>query len=337
MDKPALDGITVEITNQCQLRCAICGIGGESARQLITAKDFVLMMERLQERFSLQWVSVTGGEPFLHPGLREILRYLARLKLERKLESFGVYTNGVATRRIQALLTKERRYLSGMRIGISLDGMQEAHDRRRGRGSFRKTTETLNWLSRECGGAFDLEVKFTAGTDNIDQMLAVYRFAVGLGATFSPKLLESGVGAYYHRQGSDPESLLLPAGNPDALRQIRALMREDIERRCKALDLKGLKVLLALVRDGKKVIRCCRTPGRCLFVTSCGKVYPCLYMAPAGTIYAPDFPGKDFFRRRQKQIVSAETALCPRCVAYHGFMKDFNFDPASGNVFQPGS
>lgn len=332
MDKLKLDGITIEITNHCQLKCAICGIGGEAARQQIAADDFVLMMDRLQQRFDLQWVSVTGGEPFLHPQLREILRSLARLKLKQKLESFGIYTNGTATRKIQALLTQERKYLSGMRIGISLDGLQLAHDRRRGRGSYCKTMATLNWLSRECAGIYDLEIKFTVGMDNVADMLNVYRLATSLGARFSPKLLESGVSAYYHRHQDGAASLVLPWGNEECLFQIRSVMREDIQSRRKAVDLKALKVLLCLVRDGQRVIRHCRTPERCLFVTSSGKVYPCLYMASAGTIYTSDFPGEDFFKERQKQIATGEIGECPRCFAYHGFMKDFNFEPDLGNL-----
>jgi MoaA/NifB/PqqE/SkfB family radical SAM enzyme len=332
MDKLQLDGITIEITNHCQLKCAICGIGGEVSRQQIAADDFVLMMDRLQERFDLQWVSVTGGEPFLHPQLREILRYLARLKLQRRLESFGLYTNGVATQKIQTLLAQDRKFLSGMRIGVSLDGLQRAHDRRRGRGSYCKTMATLNWLSRECAGVYDLEVKFTVGTDNVGEMLHVYRLANALGARFSPKLLESGVGAYYHRHEDGSGPLVLPWGDEECLTQIRSVMREDIESRRKAVDLKALKVLLCLVRDGERIIRRCRTPERCLFVTSCGKVYPCLYMAPAGTIYSSDFPGEDFFKERQKQIATGKNGKCSRCFAYHGFMKDFNFDPDLGNL-----
>lgn len=110
-----------EITRRCNLRCVHCGsyCGERSPRELSPAQ--IEVTARGLAALGCQHVHVTGGEPLLHPQWDDLCRVCARFGLRASL-----ITNGT-------LLDNERldRALdAGVKaIGISIDGMQETHDR----------------------------------------------------------------------------------------------------------------------------------------------------------------------------------------------------------------
>jgi MoaA/NifB/PqqE/SkfB family radical SAM enzyme len=321
--KPILKDITVEVTNRCQLHCRACGIWREEKLHEISAPRFVRMMEGLLKAYRVESVSITGGEPFLHHGLSGILRSLALLKARRRITGFGVYTNGACVEAVQALLRREKAALKGMDVGVSVDGGEAVHDLLRGKGAYAKTLRSLEFLAEECSEEVSLELKFTISRINYAQIAHVYALSRRLGARFSPKIMEEGVSSYYHRQGSREIGGLLPLTGRMRM-AVRRQLLEMISDGAEGLDVPMVEAVLGLLDGGRDRILACATPQKSLFITSRGDVYPCLYM-PAACCVGQDGsvpPQLDLARKALSRL--ARKGDCPRCFAYHGFLKSYN-------------
>jgi MoaA/NifB/PqqE/SkfB family radical SAM enzyme len=106
-----LDFVWLELTGQCQLRCAHCyassGPGGD--RGTMSTADWRRVIDQAAE-LGLRRVQLVGGEPTLHPDLPELVRHA----LQRGLE-VEVYTNLV---RVTAALWQVYS-LPGVRLATS--------------------------------------------------------------------------------------------------------------------------------------------------------------------------------------------------------------------------
>jgi MoaA/NifB/PqqE/SkfB family radical SAM enzyme len=86
----------------------------------------------------VSWVLVRGGEPFLFPGIVELLEHL-----HEKGISTSVDTNGMLLKRFTADLVR----LGDISFTVSVDGPEEVHDAVRGvKGCFRRIEEGLTLL-----------------------------------------------------------------------------------------------------------------------------------------------------------------------------------------------
>jgi len=71
------DKIRILVTNKCNYRCAFCHNEGqkkESLLQNLKLKDFKLIVDALRNE-PLSELNLSGGEPFLHPDIVEMLSY----------------------------------------------------------------------------------------------------------------------------------------------------------------------------------------------------------------------------------------------------------------------
>ncbi len=323
---PLLDDVTVEITNRCQLHCRACGIWREKTRQEIPPARFKGLMTALLKQFRVGSVSITGGEPFCHEDIGAILRHLAGLRARKDIKSFGVYTNGAMPGPIADVLKKNIRFLHGMTVGISIDGNEEVHDRLRGKGAFARSRATLTLLASRYAGILLPEVKFTLSADNYTMMAGVHDLARSLGASFSPKIIEAGVGAYYHRERTPAVaamSVLTPAMVTAVRRQGRDILNKAARDKGRGVDAVMMQLFLQLL-SGKAARRPCLTPGRCLFITSNGAIHPCLYLPSAGKLRSDGAFPPEFAKARAARAECGLKRECPGCFAYHGYMKRFN-------------
>ena len=79
--------ITIEITSQCNLRCIHC-YHPDHKIQYLDKQNIVEVVKQFKE-LGLSYVTLTGGEPLMHPDLFEIIRELKRLNV-----FIDIYTNG---------------------------------------------------------------------------------------------------------------------------------------------------------------------------------------------------------------------------------------------------
>ncbi|MBF0510740.1 MAG: radical SAM protein [Candidatus Omnitrophica bacterium] len=321
--KPLLNDITIEITNRCQLRCGHCGIWTEKTLHEMTASFVARLMQAFLERYTLNFVSITGGEPFLNKNCGRILELLSVLYRQGKITGFGVYTNAAFFESIRKVFSTCEQDLSGLHVGISLDGSPHIHDRIRGKGAFQKTLKTMEWLSKNFGHQIILELKFTVNRVNFKEIGYVYELAKRLNARFSPKIMESGVSAYYHRQDM-PQAKSLAMLTPMMIQEVNEQITKILKEGSKGVDVPMLKALLVLLSKSKSCIHQCLTPEKSLFINAYREVYPCLYWPSAGKVSLSGQLPKKLDLKREAYAEKARKGHCPGCLAYHGFLKDFN-------------
>lgn len=119
-----VDGLTIELTRACNLRCSFCYQGTGRRADAIDGIEPV-RLRRILDGIEVRDVWLTGGEPILYRRLPSLLAYLADRGVHATLTS-----NGTLIDRARAELLVS----SGLsRLVISLDGPPAVHDRRRGR------------------------------------------------------------------------------------------------------------------------------------------------------------------------------------------------------------
>jgi radical SAM protein with 4Fe4S-binding SPASM domain len=140
--EPSLRYLELQITDVCNLRCKHCYIGDAGHNELtpMQVNNVLREFEMLQ---GLR-VLITGGEPLVHKHFHEINEMLPDFFIRKAL-----FTNGV-------LLTKERlKELKVDEIQVSVDGLEPAHDRIRGAGTFK---HSLKAIQNALDAGFDVSV-----------------------------------------------------------------------------------------------------------------------------------------------------------------------------------
>jgi len=175
------------ITDVCNLRCQHCDIW-RLPKEMINI-DFVDRLlddpivqksyDCYKEAFD---ISLGGGEPFAHPQLQDIVDRINQ-KYPRTLKCFS--TNGVLTKQIYRFL--KRNLSLNIKLNISLDGLEDTHDKIRGvKGSFKKVIQTIRVIKRSFPQQA-IELKMTIMRDNYTEINDVYNLSKQLGCAFSCK------------------------------------------------------------------------------------------------------------------------------------------------------
>jgi radical SAM protein with 4Fe4S-binding SPASM domain len=129
---PSLRYLELQITNKCNLRCKHCFINpAERNINELSVKRIKNILKEFEQMQGLR-VLITGGEPFLHSKFEQINEMLPQFFLRKVL-----FTNGI-------LLNKEKiKRLNVDEIQISIDGLEDAHDSLRGKGTYRSAMKAV--------------------------------------------------------------------------------------------------------------------------------------------------------------------------------------------------
>ena len=132
----------------CNLRCANCYIesspSNDALAYLLPAEAAAFLDEVERDRLPLREVGFTGGEPFMNPGLPDMLRDALR----RGFRCL-VLTNAMRPmlRHAAALAAIQAAHPGQLTLRVSLDHYAAPlHAAERGAGSFAKTLHGLAWL-----------------------------------------------------------------------------------------------------------------------------------------------------------------------------------------------
>lgn len=120
-------------------------------------------------------VSFTGGEPFLRRDLKDIIT--SALYRCKGLDVISVNTNGFLPDEViktaEAIL--KNNVLKGLFFSISLDGIEEIHDKNRGMsGAFRRATETFDRLKDIGDKRLAVHYEYTISKDNIGNLKRLF-------------------------------------------------------------------------------------------------------------------------------------------------------------------
>ena len=132
----------LQITERCNLHCAHCFISaGNYGETMPVGIIRNVVIQKLKECRVIS-VTLTGGEPFTHPDIVEIVSLLRNAGIR-----VGICTNGtlISQDKIKSLAK-----IGNVHLNVSLDGFRpESHGKFRGdRNSFIKTIEAIRCLSR---------------------------------------------------------------------------------------------------------------------------------------------------------------------------------------------
>ncbi len=145
------------LIRRCNLTCKHCysiSADKDFAGELTTDEVFRVMDDL--KRFKVPGLILSGGEPLLRPDIFDIARRAKAMRFFTALSSNGTLIDEAMTRRIAA---ENFDY-----VGISLDGLEEVHDRfRRKQGAFAASLKAIR-LCRDAG--LKVGVRFTLTKDN---------------------------------------------------------------------------------------------------------------------------------------------------------------------------
>jgi len=215
--------VLVGVTYLCNSRCNICGIwkiyqkSKDKLEEEMTLEEFETF---LKENAYLEDITVTGGEPYLRKDIYDFFMLLSDHGY-----NIGTATNALATERIKSVAKGLLENMNGKNLyefQISIDGLEDQHDRIRGvKGNFQKAISLLQWAMEEKKEFSNLvpSVSHTITGSNCGQLLRFIEFFVGLGLSpskiwFRPAQLSS---SYYRNIGMED----LPTNNDQIIKAIQ--------------------------------------------------------------------------------------------------------------------
>lgn len=258
-------------TNKCNMYCKHCyrDAGAEAEQELNTIEGKALLGEISKAGFKI--IIFSGGEPLVRPDIYELVEHATKLGLRPVLGSNGALITLEVAKRLKAAGT--------MGIGISLDSLspRKHNEFRSYEGAFR---ETINGMKncREAGLPFQIHT--TVMNWNMDEILDITDFAVGMGAV------------------AHHTFFLVPTGRGSSIEK-QSLNSEQYEKLLKDIMLKQKEVNIELkptcapefMRIAKEMGINPRFSRGCLAGTSyciispIGDVQPCAYLnLPIGNV-----------------------------------------------------
>ncbi len=130
---PSLRYLELQITNRCNLQCRHCYLG-ESRYEDLPFEKIRNILKEFEEIQGLRLL-ISGGEPILHPRFWELNEILRDHEFRSVLLSNGSLITGERARRLKV-----------HEVQLSLDGMKGGHDSLRGKGTFEKVLQAIDFL-----------------------------------------------------------------------------------------------------------------------------------------------------------------------------------------------
>lgn len=168
--------------------------------ELLKIEDFKKLPTTLKD------INISGGEPFLHKDIVQIVKTVHERVPKARIV---ISSNGFSTKLIETRITEILKHVPDIRVGISIDGMQEMHDAVRGiPKGFKKCMDTVEMLKRV--GVKNIRLAFTVTTVNVEHLPKVYDLARQKGVQFTCAFAQSSdfyFGAKQNYEHPDPELL----------------------------------------------------------------------------------------------------------------------------------
>jgi len=151
------------VTSACNLKCTHCYAATEGAPDELNTGDALGVIDDLAA-FGCPVLLFSGGEPFVRPDILTLAKYAAGKGLRVVFS-----TNGTL---IDEKMAAEIKAIGASYAGISIDGMEDVHDRFRAcKGAFKQSLAAIRHC-REAGVKVGLRVTMTK--DNVGEIPAIF-------------------------------------------------------------------------------------------------------------------------------------------------------------------
>lgn len=245
--------VSIIVTYRCPMRCKMCDIW-----QYPTDKDEEISIVELKKLPNLNFINVTGGEPFVREDLEEIIELLYT-----KAPRIVISTSGYFEERVIKLAKR----FPNIGIRISIEGLSLKNDELRGReGGFDKGLRTLLELKRM--GLTDIGFGQTISNHNSDDLLPLYELSKSLGMEFATAAFHNSY--YFHKDNNVITNKDKVKSNFEEL--IKRLLKENHPKTWfRAFFNLGLINYI----DGGKRLLPCEAGTVNFFIDPFGEMYPC--------------------------------------------------------------
>lgn len=163
------------ITNKCNLRCKHCYQDDYTTSNELSFDEFVIVADKIFSTLhtwnKLGDFSVTGGEPFLHSRIFDILDYI---NSSGDVSRLDILTNGMFI--TEEIIQKLKQFNKLRYVQISLDGSSlKIHDEIRGNGSFDKAMKSIRLLIKN---NIEVRIMFTLQRRNMFDVPSIIDLAI---------------------------------------------------------------------------------------------------------------------------------------------------------------
>lgn len=242
------DALLISPTMRCDLNCYGCYAGDYPQDEDLPLEVIDRVITEGKE-MGIYLILFTGGEPFLRKDLFSLFERYGDV-------AFQVYTNA---RQIDEQMVERFAALGNVTPAISLEGLEEETDKRRGKGHFRHIVKVMDML-REAGLFFAVSTTQTRENTDILASDEFIDFLVDKGCILMWNF-------HYVPIGRDPDIDLM------ATPQQRDYMRE----RLKYLRATKPMLFVDFWNDGHLTNGCIAGGKKYLHITASGDVEPCVF------------------------------------------------------------
>lgn len=258
MKKSSLRDATIAVTHYCNARCKMCNIWQIEKPEELNRETFYNLGK------DLLYINLSGGEPFIRTDLPEIVKIINEVAPKAKII---ISTNGLLSGLIVDTMKKILEIDSRVGVRVSLDGLEDNHDRIRGVGGiYQKAVRTLNDLSEL--GVKDLGIGFTLMDANPGDVKPLYEWAKENNWQFSISAVQNS-NIYFNKKDNTLGPLDEIISSIDYIIK-RELESWSVKRWLRAYYFYGLKYYLL---TGERLIPS-GAAADSVFIDAGGEVYP---------------------------------------------------------------
>ncbi len=307
---PKAAGIIV--THNCNSRCITCNMWRSHSTEELSLEEIEDILAQLRN-MGVVSVGFEGGEALLRQDLPQIVGRAHELGFEH----IGLTTNGLLLTRDKAEELIQKGLTS---IGVSINGIGEAHDFTRGiKGAYEKSMgalETLVDLRDSKYPGLDLSMGSILMRPTIDQFLSLVDIAERLKIGFSLQLVDDSLSIF---RGIDKASLWIEdQGKLDELIDKLADLRK-VNPALKSYSRATLEYARKYFNDPKRADIACVLGYLLIYIDAHGEVYPgCLSLKSLGSLREKSLKEiikSPEYKRRVQAMFRKE---CPGCACNYG-------------------
>ncbi len=155
--------MTISPAKKCNLRCHGCYANSASDRDQLPYEIFSRAVREMRDLWGARFVVISGGEPMLY---RWNDKRIVDVFEENPDSLFLMYTNGSL---IDEAMAKKFADLGNVTPAISVEGMKETTERRRGKGFYEKILATLETLKKY---RVTFGISVTATRENAEEIVS---------------------------------------------------------------------------------------------------------------------------------------------------------------------
>ncbi len=155
--------MTISPAKMCNLRCRGCYANSASEKDQLPYDIFSRAIKEMHDLWGARFVVISGGEPMLYKWAGKEIMEIFR---ENPDSLFLMYTNGSL---INEKIATEFGDLGNVTPAISVEGMKETTERRRGRGFFDRIVHTLQLLKEH---RVTFGISATATRENAEEIVS---------------------------------------------------------------------------------------------------------------------------------------------------------------------